>query len=116
MAEGPKTRMPARRKARKRALDVLYEADQRDLPPAQVLTATQRQRLAQAAASDRTVAIRSAAEIGDAVSRPTASGTQTWRFHMARTRDVAFAEGRAHVRGVDVVRASAIFKLMTRHG
>ncbi|MEV0394900.1 transcription antitermination factor NusB [Polymorphospora rubra] len=30
--------MPARRKARKRALDVLYEADLRDLPPAQVLT------------------------------------------------------------------------------
>ena len=37
MAEGPKTQMPARRKARKRALDVLYEADQRDLPPSQVL-------------------------------------------------------------------------------
>jgi N utilization substance protein B len=30
--------MPARRKARKRALDVLYEADLRDLPPSQVLT------------------------------------------------------------------------------
>nr|MDT0656442.1 transcription antitermination factor NusB [Micromonospora sp. DSM 115978] len=30
--------MPARRKARKRALDVLYEADLRDLPPAEVLT------------------------------------------------------------------------------
>jgi transcription antitermination protein NusB len=38
MAEGPKTRMPARRKARKRALDVLYEADVRSLPPEQVLT------------------------------------------------------------------------------
>ena len=38
MAEGPKTQMPARRKARKRALDVLYEADLRDLPPPQVLT------------------------------------------------------------------------------
>ena len=31
------------------------------------------------------------------------------------TRDVAFAEGRAHVRGVDVVRASGIFKMMDRH-
>lgn len=30
MAEGPKTPMSARRKARKRALDVLYEADLRD--------------------------------------------------------------------------------------
>jgi len=31
--------MPARRKARKRALDVLYEADVRDLPPSRVLEA-----------------------------------------------------------------------------
>jgi transcription antitermination protein NusB len=38
MAEGPKTQMPARRKARKRALDVLYEADLRDLAPGTVLT------------------------------------------------------------------------------
>jgi transcription antitermination protein NusB len=38
MPEGPKIQMPARRKARKRALDVLYEADLRDLPPRQVLT------------------------------------------------------------------------------
>jgi transcription antitermination protein NusB len=39
MAEGAKTQMPARRKARKRALDVLYEADLRDLPPGEVLAA-----------------------------------------------------------------------------
>jgi N utilization substance protein B len=45
MAEGPKTQMPARRKARKRALDVLYEADIRDLPPVDVL-ATYLQRIA----------------------------------------------------------------------
>ncbi|MCO8277899.1 transcription antitermination factor NusB [Actinoplanes sp. TRM 88003] len=37
--------MPARRKARKRALDVLYEADLRDLPPRQVL-ATYLERIA----------------------------------------------------------------------
>jgi N utilization substance protein B len=37
MAEGPKTQMPARRKARKRALDVLYEADQRDQSPVETL-------------------------------------------------------------------------------
>jgi len=30
------------------------------------------------------------------------------------TRDVAFAEGRAYVGGQDVVRASGVFKLMTR--
>ncbi len=38
MAEGPKTSMPARRKARKRALDVLFEADLRDKSPTAVLT------------------------------------------------------------------------------
>jgi N utilization substance protein B len=37
MAEGPKVPMPARRKARKRALDVLYEADVRDDPIAEIL-------------------------------------------------------------------------------
>ena len=37
MPEGPKIQMPARRKARKRALDVLYEADIRGLPPGEVL-------------------------------------------------------------------------------
>jgi len=39
MAEGPRTQMPARRKARKRALDVLYEADLRGAPVAEVLAA-----------------------------------------------------------------------------
>jgi transcription antitermination protein NusB len=37
MAEGPKSKMPARRKARKRALDVLYEADLRSEPIQTVL-------------------------------------------------------------------------------
>ena len=32
------------------------------------------------------------------------------------TKDVAFADGRLHARGVDIVRASGIFKLMTRSG
>lgn len=31
------------------------------------------------------------------------------------TKDVAFVEGRAHVRGVDIVRASGVFKMMGRH-
>lgn len=31
------------------------------------------------------------------------------------TKDVAFADGRLHARGVDIVRASGIFKLMERH-
>jgi N utilization substance protein B len=40
MPEGPKTPMTARRKARKRALDVLYEADLRSLPINEVLAST----------------------------------------------------------------------------
>jgi hypothetical protein len=63
----------------------------------EVLTGTQRERLAQAARSDRTVMIRTPAEVGDPASRPTHSGTQTWRFHMQHTRDVAFAASRAFV-------------------
>lgn len=39
MAEGPKQAMPARRKARRRALDVLYQADLRHEPVRDVLTA-----------------------------------------------------------------------------
>ena len=39
MPEGPKTNISARRRARKRALDMLYEADLRDLPVSQVLEA-----------------------------------------------------------------------------
>ncbi|ROT26567.1 transcription antitermination factor NusB [Micromonospora sp. HM5-17] len=46
MAEGPKQQMPARRKARKRALDVLYEADLRARPAVEVL-ASYLQRLEQ---------------------------------------------------------------------
>lgn len=32
------------------------------------------------------------------------------------SKDVAFADGRLHTRGVDIVRASGVFKLMARHG
>jgi len=63
----------------------------------EVLTATQQQRLAQAAQSDRTVMIRSPEEVNDASSHPRQSGTQTWRFHMEHTRDVAFAASPAFV-------------------
>ena len=63
----------------------------------EVLTATQRARLAEAARSDATVMIRTPAEVGDPASRPTRSGTQTWRFHMDHTRDVAFAASPAFV-------------------
>ena len=65
--------------------------------PAQVLTATERARLAEAEKSDKTVYIRKPEEVNDPASRPTRSGTQTWRFHMEHTRDVAFAASPAFV-------------------
>ena len=63
----------------------------------EVLTQTQRARLAQARASDKTVMIRTPDEVGDPASRPTHGGTQTWRFHMDNTRDVAFTASPAFV-------------------
>jgi hypothetical protein len=65
--------------------------------PGNVLTALQRQRLQQARGSDRTVMIRSAAEIDDPRSRPARQGTLTWHFKIAQARDVAFAASRAFV-------------------
>lgn len=65
--------------------------------PQEVLTATQRERLRQAADSERTVLIRTPQEVTDPASRPTREGTRTWRFHMAHTRDVAFAASPAFV-------------------
>lgn len=63
----------------------------------EVLTATERARLAAASRSGRTVAIRTAAEVTDPVSRPVRRGTLTWHFRMANTRDVAFAASPAFV-------------------
>jgi hypothetical protein len=55
--------------------------------PTQVLSSTQRQRLARAAKSDSVIAIITKAE---AVAKPT-SGTKTWRFSAKNVRDVAWA-------------------------
>jgi len=63
----------------------------------EVLTATQRDRLAQAAASDATVMIRAPTEVGDPTGRPTHDGEQTWHFLMRNTRDAAFAASPAFV-------------------
>ncbi|MDB5705249.1 MAG: hypothetical protein JWN66_2365 [Sphingomonas bacterium] len=59
--------------------------------PAEVLTKTQIARLAQARASDATVAIRAPSEIGDPATRPKQGGTLTWHFRMENSRDVAFS-------------------------
>jgi hypothetical protein len=65
--------------------------------PDQVLTKTERDRLEQARHSDKTVTIRSAAEVTDPASRPKHGGTLTWHFRMKNTRDVAFGASKAYV-------------------
>jgi hypothetical protein len=66
--------------------------------PTQVLTATQRARLAQARTRDSTVIIRGMDEINNAASRPpSASGTHTWRFSADSVRDFAWAAARHFV-------------------
>jgi hypothetical protein len=66
--------------------------------PNQVLTATQRARLARARAGDSTVVIRGKDEIADPASRPASrSGTLTWRFTADSVRDFAWAAARHFV-------------------
>jgi hypothetical protein len=66
--------------------------------PTQVLTATQRARLARARGSDSTVVIRGMDEIADPASRPASpSGTHTWRFTADSVRDFAWAAARHFV-------------------
>ncbi len=59
--------------------------------PREVLTATQISRLAQAARSDKPVAIITAAELQSGAARARTSGTMTWRFRARNVRDVAWA-------------------------
>jgi len=59
--------------------------------PSDVLTPVQRERLARAAQSATPVAVIAAAEAGQPASRPTTSGTLTWRFVADSVRDFAFA-------------------------
>lgn len=63
--------------------------------PEQVYTATQRERLAQAAQSRDTVMIRSPEEVGDPASRPAGSGPLTWRFRAENVRTAAWAASAA---------------------
>jgi hypothetical protein len=65
--------------------------------PGDVLTAAQRDRLAKARQSDKTVMIRTAAEVTDPASRPKQGGTLTWKFRMKNTRDVAFGASTSYV-------------------
>jgi len=64
---------------------------------AEVLTPVQRARLALARGSEQTVMIRTAEDVAQDAAKPAATGVKTWRFHMERTRDVAFSASRAFV-------------------
>jgi hypothetical protein len=67
------------------------------LNPKEVLTAKQIARLAAARNSDKTIMIRTAAEINDKSSRPVNKGTLTWHYKMLNTRDVAFGASKAYI-------------------
>lgn len=64
--------------------------------PDQVLTATERKHLAEAANSDKTVFIRTADEVTDPNSRPQ-KGMLTWHFLCEKTRDVSWAASKAFI-------------------
>jgi hypothetical protein len=59
--------------------------------PKDVLTTKEITRLEEARNSDKTVYIRTPAEVSDPSSRPKQNGTLTWHFHMDRTRDVVWS-------------------------
>jgi hypothetical protein len=64
--------------------------------PAEVLTPTQVSRLETAKKTDKTVMLRSEAEIADPASRPKAS-TLSWHFIIKNARDVAWASSKAFI-------------------
>ena len=61
---------------------------------AQVLTPTQQSRLAQARASDKSVMINKAEEVGQ---NDNAAGSKTWHFIMLNSRDVSWAASKAFI-------------------
>jgi hypothetical protein len=66
------------------------------LNPKECYTVTQQKRWEQAAASNTTVTIRSAAEIKETTSRPAATNL-TWKFKISNTRDAAWAASKAFI-------------------
>lgn len=66
------------------------------LNEAEVLTATQLNRMAQAKKSDKTVIIRSASEVTDPASRPK-SKTLSWHYKINNARDVAWASSKSFI-------------------
>jgi hypothetical protein len=67
------------------------------LNPTEVYTPEQQKRWAQAATSEKTVVIRSAAEVTDAKSRPAGKSTLTWHFKIKNARDASWASSSAFI-------------------
>lgn len=62
---------------------------------AEVLTAAQISRLAEARKSDKTVMIRTDKEVTDPASRPAGKTMLTWKYKITNARDVAWASSKA---------------------
>lgn len=67
------------------------------LNPTEVYTTEQLKRWNIAKTSDKTVMIRTAAEVTQANSRPTGKPTLTWKFNIKNSRDVAFASSASFI-------------------
>lgn len=65
--------------------------------PQSVLSDSERQALARARDSDKTVMLRSAKDVAAAADQPASDQDKTWHFHMNHTRDVAFAASGAFI-------------------
>ncbi len=85
--------------------DISITADAKDIVvcsgelqnPQEVYTAEQQKRWAQAAQSEKTVLIRSAAEVTDPKSRPSGKAELTWHFKLKSARDASWAASSAFV-------------------
>ncbi len=67
------------------------------LNPTEVYTAEQQKRWDVAKGSDRTVIIRSADEVTNPSSRPSAKPTLTWKFKIKNSRDVSWASSASFI-------------------
>jgi hypothetical protein len=67
------------------------------LNPKDVLTAEQLKRWEAAKQSEKTVVLRSEAELNDPASRPSKTARLTWKFRCTNTRDVAWASSTAFI-------------------
>ncbi|TWI98844.1 hypothetical protein JN11_03033 [Mucilaginibacter frigoritolerans] len=67
------------------------------LNPQEVYTPTQLKRWAEASASEKTVIIRSAAEVTDPASRPAGKKELTWHFKIKNARDASWASSASFI-------------------